>query len=120
MRQGDELLHIFMHHISKTEDNLREILRSFMLGHITWIHRISKIVLTVSVEDYIDTITSPGVALDFCCNSCFVLCVSHTSCCEHIKRIMVIKQRKNNSELSFQSSLQWRLQIYGSYQTRLS
>ena len=68
IQKGDELLHIFSHHISKTEDNLREILRSFMLGHLPWIHQISEIILTevnMSIKDYIDTITTPGVPLDF-------------------------------------------------------
>ena len=68
VRRGDELLHIFSHHISKTEDDLRELLRSFMLGHLDWINQISEILLTevnVSVEDYIDSITSLGVPLDF-------------------------------------------------------
>ena len=46
IRKGDELLHIFSHHISKTEDELREILRSFMLGHLVWLHQISEIVLS--------------------------------------------------------------------------
>ena len=68
IRRGDELLHIFSHHISKTEDDLRDLLRTFMLGHLDWINQISEIVLTevnVSVEDYIDSITSPGVPIDF-------------------------------------------------------
>ena len=68
IRPGDELLHYFTHHIMKTEDELREIMRSKMIQHIDWLHKISKIVLkdvNVSLEDYIDTITTPGVPLDF-------------------------------------------------------
>ena len=39
-----------------------------MLGHLPWLHQISEIILTevnMSIEDYIDTITMPGVPLDF-------------------------------------------------------
>ena len=52
----------------KTEDQLREIMRSKMLQHLDWLQKVSKIVLkdvNVSVEDYIDRITTPGVPLDF-------------------------------------------------------
>ena len=62
------MLHIFTHHIRKTEDQLREILRLYMLANLEWIQRISRVVLhdvNVTVEDYIDTITTAGVHLDF-------------------------------------------------------
>ena len=68
MRQGDELLHYFTHHISKTEDELREILHDKMIQHLPWLQQVSKVVLkdvNVSIEDYIDTVTMPGVPLDF-------------------------------------------------------
>ena len=68
MRKGDELLHIFTHHIKKTEDELREIMRTYMLNHLQWISRLGRVVLAdanVSVEDYIDTMTTAGTPLDF-------------------------------------------------------
>ena len=68
MRQGDELLHIFTHHIKKTEDELREILRTYMVQHLAWVERLSSVIVrdvNVSLEDYVDTITTPGVPLDF-------------------------------------------------------
>ena len=61
-------MHIFSHHIQKTEDQLREILRTYMLQHLQWVQHISRVILkdvTVSLEDYIDTITTPGVPIDF-------------------------------------------------------
>ena len=68
VRQGDELLHIFTHHIKKTEDELQEILRTYMVQHLAWVERLSSVILhdvNVSLEDYVDTITTPGVPLDF-------------------------------------------------------
>ena len=72
---GDELLHIFSQHIRKTETELREIMRSYMLKRVAWLQHISHVVLQevgVSVEDYIDMITTSGVPLDFI--SMVVLC----------------------------------------------
>ena len=43
-------------------------MHSKMLQHLDWLQKVSKIVLkdvNVSVEDYIDRITTPGVPLDF-------------------------------------------------------
>ena len=68
IRPGDELLHIFSHHIGKSEDQLREILRSKMIQHLPWLEQISSVILrevNVSLEDYIDTMSTPGVPLDF-------------------------------------------------------
>ena len=68
VRPGDELLHIFSHHIECTEDDLREILRDFVLQNIDWFTNITSIVREYSnltVEDYIDNLTTPGVPLDF-------------------------------------------------------
>ena len=68
VRPGDELLHIFSHHIGKSEDDLQEILRSKMIQHLTWLQQISEVLLrevNVSLEDYIDTMSTPGVPLDF-------------------------------------------------------
>ena len=68
MCQGDELIHYFTHHISKTEDELREILHDKMIQHLPWLQQVSKVVLkdvNVLIEDYIDTVTMPRVPLDF-------------------------------------------------------
>ena len=68
VRLGDDLLHVFMHHIGKTKDQLQEILWEKMLQHLNWLEQISAVVLkevNVSLEDYIDTMSTPGVLLDF-------------------------------------------------------
>ena len=68
IRPGDKLIHIFTHHIQKTEDQLREILRREMLKHLDWVEKLCRVVLSevnVSIEDYIDTMSTPGVPLDF-------------------------------------------------------
>ena len=75
MCPGDKLLHIFSHHIKKTEDQLRDILCDYMLGRLQWVERLTRIVLkdaNVSVEDYIDSMSTPGISLDFC--ALVVLC----------------------------------------------
>ena len=68
IRLGNKLVHIFTHHIQKTEDQLREILRREMLKHLDWVEKLGRVVLSevnVSIEDYIDTMSTPGVPLDF-------------------------------------------------------
>ena len=68
MPQGDRTLHIFTHHIQKTENELRDIMGDYMLENIDWVRKISKKFLNeveTSVEDYIDAITSVGTPLDF-------------------------------------------------------
>ena len=62
------MIHFFTHHIMKTEDELREIMHSKMIQHSEWLQKVSKIVLkdvNVSVEDYIDSMSTPGVPMDF-------------------------------------------------------
>ena len=46
-----------------------------MLVHLPWVEKISEVLLrdvNVSVEDYIDSVTTPGVPVDFV--SLMVLC----------------------------------------------
>ena len=57
-----------LHHVEHTEDQLREILQDFMLLHIEWVTSLTSTVhkyTQVPVKDYIDSITTPGVPLDF-------------------------------------------------------
>ena len=92
IRPGDELLHIFTHHIGKTEDELCEILRGKMLQHLNWLEQISEVVLrevNVSLEDYIDTITMPGVPLDFVALLFLWQDLSYTHCRIHSKGCLV-------------------------------
>ena len=68
MRKGDELLHIFRHHLRWTEDDLREMLRDYMLTNMDWLLNIGKTMLkATSLEDYIDSVTTPGVPIDPVC-----------------------------------------------------
>ena len=70
MRTGDELLHIFTHHLKRTEDDLREMLRDYMLANSEWMLDIAKSVLLeqdMTLEDYIDTVTTPGSPVDAVC-----------------------------------------------------
>ena len=70
VRTGDELLHIFTHHLKGTEDDLREMLRDYMLANSEWMLAIGKSVLEkwdTTLEDYIDTVTTPGAELDAVC-----------------------------------------------------
>ena len=69
MRPGNQLLHIFLHHIKKTEDELWTILGDYMLQRLAWVERLTRVVLkdaNVSVEDYIDSMQTPGTLLNFC------------------------------------------------------
>ena len=69
MHPGDELLHIFTHHIKKSEDELQNILGDYMLQRVDWVERLTRVILkdaNGSVEDYIDSMQTPGIPLDFC------------------------------------------------------
>ena len=69
MCPGDELLHIFTHHIKKSEDELWNIMGDYMLQRVDWVERLTRVVLkdaNVSVEDYIDSMRMPSIPLDFC------------------------------------------------------
>ena len=62
------MIHIFTHHIEKTEDKPCELLHLEMVQCLDWVEKLGKVVLrevNISVKDYVDTITSPGVPLDF-------------------------------------------------------
>ena len=62
------MIHIFTHHIEKIEDELHELLCLEMVQCLDCFEKLGKVVLckvNVSVEDYVDTITSLGVPLDF-------------------------------------------------------
>ena len=70
VRKGDELLHVFTHYLRRTEDYLHEMMQDYMISHIDWTITIAKTVLNrngISVEDYIDTVTTPGMAIDPVC-----------------------------------------------------
>ena len=64
---GDKTLHILSHFITKTEDELREILIRYMLSRLDWFESVSRKFLQaekVSVEAYIDNLCTPGTPLD--------------------------------------------------------
>ena len=66
---GDELLHIFTHHIKKSEDELWNNIGDYMLQRVDWVEHLTRVVLkdaNISVEDYIDSMWTPGIPLDFC------------------------------------------------------
>ena len=114
VRKGDELLHIFSHHIQKTEDQLWEILRTYMLQQ--WVQHISCIMLKdvkVSLEDYIDTITTPGVPIDFL--AIVVLCRAYHF---HLavytsKGVWATCRQKSINKCCIQHCLQWKFHFHG-------
>ena len=62
------MIHIFTHHLRQTEDNLREILHDYMIMNMDWLLNTGKTVLkATSLEDYIDTVTTPGVPINPVC-----------------------------------------------------
>ena len=59
---------MFTHHLCLTEDDLREMLHDYMITNMDWVLNIDKTVLkSTSLEDYIDTVTTPGVPIDPIC-----------------------------------------------------
>ena len=61
-------MHVFTHHLCRTEDDLREMLRDYMIVNMDWVLNIGKNMLkSTSLEDYIDTVTTPGVPIDPVC-----------------------------------------------------
>ena len=64
---ADKTLHILTHFITKTEDELRQIITKYMLSRLGWFASVSRLCLqaqNISVEDYIDHMRTPGTALD--------------------------------------------------------
>ena len=62
------MIHIFTHHVRQTEDDLREMLRDYMLANMEWVMKIGKTVLkTTTLEDNIDLVTTPGFPIDPVC-----------------------------------------------------
>ena len=68
------MLHVFTHHLHQPEDDLREMLHDYMIVNMDWVLNIGKNVLkSTSLEDYIDTVTTPGVPINPVC----VLVLAH-------------------------------------------
>ena len=64
---GDKTLHILSHFITKTEDELQEMLTRYMLSRLDWFKSVSHKFLqteNISVEVYIDNLCTPGTPLD--------------------------------------------------------
>ena len=64
---GDKTLHILSHFITKTEDELREILTRYMLSRLDRFKSVSRKFLQaekISVEAYIDNLYTQGTPLD--------------------------------------------------------
>ena len=56
-----------MHFIQRTEDEIREYLRSYIMSRLDWFEKVSSHFLCknlTSVEAYIDSISTPGIPLD--------------------------------------------------------
>ena len=61
------MLHVFTHFATKTEQELRDYLHNYMLCRPDWLEQVSAEVLkarNISVEDYVDSVTTPGIAID--------------------------------------------------------
>ena len=61
------MLHILSHFITKTEDELQEMLTRYMLSRLDWFESVSHKFLqaeNISVEAYIDNLHTPGTPLD--------------------------------------------------------
>ena len=75
---GDKTLHILSHFITKTEDELREILTRYMLSRLDWFESVSRKFLQaekISVEAYIDNLCTPGTPLDLLAVLCLQDCI---------------------------------------------
>ena len=98
VRKGDELLHIFTHRIEHSEDDLRELMRDFMIQHIDWLTELMSTVRKYSkatVEDYIDRITTPGGPMDFVAIT--VLCrIYHI----HVGSLSLTTEHRVHAEIS--------------------
>ena len=64
---ANKTLHILTHYITKTEEEIRDILTKYMLSRLQWLQSISSHYLeceNVSLEGYIDNISTPGAPFD--------------------------------------------------------
>ena len=65
--RGDQTIHIFSHFIRRKEVAIRNYLRASLLSRLDYFHHVSEKYLEkcqISYEDYIDCISTPGVAVD--------------------------------------------------------
>ena len=60
-------MHIVTHFIQKTDDQIREYLRNYILSRLDWFQKVSKHFLdrlSTSIESYIDSISTTAVPFD--------------------------------------------------------
>ena len=67
IRQGDETIHMLSHYVGRTEDKIRDYMRTFAEKHKDWAHQDGCNILSkkkLQLQDYLETVLLPGVPWD--------------------------------------------------------